>query len=282
MMSLKLQRQKMAQRVLIFTSAALACIICLFPFYYAILTSLRSGQNLFRVGWLPNEMNWGNYVTALMDSGIARSLLNSAIVATLTVGLCLLVSITAAFALARIGFRGRKYLLFTILCVSMFPQIAVLSGMFELVRFMGLYDSLGALVLSYTTFSLPFTIWVLTTFMKAIPTELEEAAIVDGASTWTIISRIFAPIMGPSLVTTGLLAFIGAWNEFKFALTFVISSGKRTVPVAIGMLQGSSQYELPWGTIMASSVIVTLPIVALVLIFQRRIVSGLTHGAVKG
>jgi trehalose/maltose transport system permease protein len=282
MMSLKLQRQKMAQRVLIFTSAALACIICLFPFYYAILTSLRSGQNLFRVGWLPNEMNWGNYVTALMDSGIARSLLNSAIVATLTVGLCLLVSITAAFALARIGFRGRKYLLFTILCVSMFPQIAVLSGMFELVRFMGLYDSLGALVLSYTTFSLPFTIWVLTTFMKAIPTELEEAAIVDGASTWTIISRIFAPIMGPSLVTTGLLAFIGAWNEFMFALTFVISSGKRTVPVAIGMLQGSSQYELPWGTIMASSVIVTLPIVALVLIFQRRIVSGLTHGAVKG
>ncbi|MCC3703586.1 carbohydrate ABC transporter permease [Rouxiella badensis] len=281
-MSLKLQRQKMAQRVLIFTSAALACIICLFPFYYAILTSLRSGQNLFRVGWLPNEMNWGNYVTALMDSGIARSLLNSAIVATLTVGLCLLVSITAAFALARIGFRGRKYLLFTILCVSMFPQIAVLSGMFELVRFMGLYDSLGALVLSYTTFSLPFTIWVLTTFMKAIPTELEEAAIVDGASTWTIISRIFAPIMGPSLVTTGLLAFIGAWNEFMFALTFVISSGKRTVPVAIGMLQGSSQYELPWGTIMASSVIVTLPIVALVLIFQRRIVSGLTHGAVKG
>ncbi|MGA7584800.1 MAG: carbohydrate ABC transporter permease [Rouxiella badensis] len=281
-MSLKLQRQKMAQRVLIFTSAALACIICLFPFYYAILTSLRSGQNLFRVGWLPNEMNWGNYVTALMDSGIARSLLNSAIVATLTVGLCLLVSITAAFALARIGFRGRKYLLFTILCVSMFPQIAVLSGMFELVRFMGLYDSLGALVLSYTTFSLPFTIWVLTTFMKAIPTELEEAAIVDGASTWTIISRIFAPIMGPSLVTAGLLAFIGAWNEFMFALTFVISSGKRTVPVAIGMLQGSSQYELPWGTIMASSVIVTLPIVALVLIFQRRIVSGLTHGAVKG
>ena len=173
-------------------------------------------------------------------------------------------------------------MLFTILCVSMFPQVAVLSGMFELVRFMGLYDSLGALVLSYTTFSLPFTIWVLTTFMKAIPTELEEAAIVDGASTWTIISRIFVPIMGPSLVTTGLLAFIGAWNEFMFALTFVISGDKRTVPVAIGMMQGSSQFELPWGAIMASSVIVTLPIVALVLIFQRRIVSGLTNGAVKG
>ncbi|MFK8259005.1 carbohydrate ABC transporter permease [Erwinia sp. AnSW2-5] len=281
-MRLNRQQQQLARRLMILAAATLACLICLFPFYYAIITSLRSGQNLFKVEWLPNEMNWGNYVTALMDNGIARSLFNSAVVATLTVGLCLLVSITAAFALSRIQFTGRKYLLFTILCVSMFPQVAVLSGMFELVRFMGLYDSLGALVLSYTTFSLPFTIWVLTTFMKAIPTELEEAAIVDGASTWTIIRRIFVPIMGPSLVTTGLLAFIGAWNEFMFALTFVISGDKRTVPVAIGMMQGSSQFELPWGAIMASSVIVTLPIVALVLIFQRRIVSGLTNGAVKG
>ena len=281
-MRLNRQQQQLAHRSLLLAGATLACLICLFPFYYAIITSLRSGQNLFNVVWLPNELNWSNYITALMDNGIARSLFNSAVVATLTVGLCLLVSITAAFALSRIHFKGRKYLLFTILCVSMFPQVAVLSGMFELVRFMGLYDSLGALVLSYTTFSLPFTIWVLTTFMKAIPKELEEAAIVDGASTWTIISRIFAPIMGPSLVTTGLLAFIGAWNEFMFALTFVISADKRTVPVAIGMMQGSSQFELPWGAIMASSVIVTLPIVAVVLIFQRRIVSGLTNGAVKG
>lgn len=281
-MKLSRQQQQKGHKILIFSSAALASIICLFPFYYALITSLRSGQDLFQVAYLPSHLNWGNYLTALMDNGIARSLLNSIVVATLTVGICLLVSITAAFALARIRFRGRKYLLFTILCVSMFPQVAVLSGMFELVRFMGLYDSLGALVLSYTTFSLPFTVWVLTTFMKAIPAELEEAAIVDGASTWTIITRIFAPIMGPSLVTTGLLAFIGAWNEFMFALTFVISSGKRTVPVAIGMLQGASQFELPWGTIMAASVIVTLPIIALVLIFQRRIVSGLTNGAVKG
>lgn len=281
-MKLSRQQQKYGHKALIFSGAALASVICLFPFYYAVITSLRSGQDLFQVAYLPGNLHWGNYLTALMDNGIARSLLNSIAVATLTVGICLLVSITAAFALARIRFRGRKYLLFTILCVSMFPQVAVLSGMFELVRFMGLYDSLGALVLSYTTFSLPFTVWVLTTFMKAIPAELEEAAIVDGAGTWTIVTRIFAPIMGPSLVTTGLLAFIGAWNEFMFALTFVISSGKRTVPVAIGMLQGASQFELPWGTIMAASVIVTLPIIALVLIFQRRIVSGLTNGAVKG
>ncbi|OXS14984.1 sugar ABC transporter permease [Zobellella denitrificans] len=281
-MKLGRQQREWGHKGLIYAGAALAVLICVFPFYYAVLTSLRTGQELFLANYLPSGFHWDNYIGALVDNGIARSLLNSVLVATVTVGLCLLVSITAAFALARISFRGRKYLLFTILCVSMFPQVAVLSGMFELVRFMGLYDSLGALVLSYTTFSLPFTVWVLTTFMKSMPVELEEAAIVDGASTWVIITRIFAPIMGPSLVTTGLLAFIGAWNEFMFALTFVISSGKRTVPVAIGMFQGASQYELPWGSIMAASVVVTLPIIVLVLIFQKRIVSGLTSGAVKG
>lgn len=275
------QRQRW-HKIVLYSGALLACVFCVFPFYYAMLTSLRSGQALFQVHYWLSDFHWSNYVTALLDNGIARSLLNSFAVATLTVGICLLVSITAAFALARISFRGRKFLLFTILCVSMFPQVAVLSGMFELVRFLGLYDSLGALVLSYTTFSLPFTVWVLTTFMRSMPVELEEAAIVDGASTWVIISLVFAPIMGPALVTTGLLAFIGAWNEFMFALTFIISSGKRTVPVAIGMFQGTSQYELPWGSIMAASVVVTLPIIILVLIFQKRIVSGLTSGAVKG
>jgi trehalose/maltose transport system permease protein len=266
----------------IYLAVAATTLFCVFPFYNAILTSLRTGQDLFLTNYLPTTFVWENYINALMLNGIARSLMNSVIVAVVTVGICLLVSITASFALARIRFRGRQGLLFTILCVSMFPQVAVLSGMFELVRFLGLYDSLGALILSYTTFSLPFTVWVLTTFMKSLPVELEEAAIVDGASLWVIISKVFAPIMGPSLVTTGLLAFVGAWNEFMFALTFIITGEKRTVPVAIGMMQGATQYELPWGNIMAGSVIVTLPIIVLVLIFQKRIVSGMTAGAVKG
>lgn len=266
----------------IYAAAALVTVVSVFPFYNAIITSLQTGQDLFLPSYLPTSFYWENYLTALVNNGVGRSLANSVLVATVTVGGCLLVSITGAFALARIRFRGKQALLFTILCVSMFPQVAVLSGMFELVRFLGLYDSLGALVVSYTTFSLPFTIWVLTTFMKNIPVELEEAAIVDGANLWVIITKVFAPIMGPALVTTGLLAFIGAWNEFMFALTFVISAENRTVPVAIGLLQGASQYELPWGSIMAASVTVTLPIIAMVLIFQKRIVSGLTAGAVKG
>ena len=281
-MKLSRKQRNVGGRVVIYTGALLASLFCLFPFYYAVLSSLRSGQELFTPVWYPTGWHWDNYVVALMDNGIARSLLNSFLVAGITVGLCLLVSITAAFALARVNFRGRRFLLFTILCVSMFPQVAVLTGMVELVRFLGLYDSLGALIVSYTTFSLPFTVWVLTTFIKTIPVELEEAAIVDGAKTGTIIRRVFAPVLAPALATTGLLAFIGAWNEFMFALTFIISSARRTVPVAISLFSGASSFELPWGSIMAASVIVTLPIIVLVLIFQKRIVSGLTSGAIKG
>ncbi|WP_202303744.1 carbohydrate ABC transporter permease [Dryocola clanedunensis] len=281
-MKISRRQRRLGHKLVIFLGATLAVLFCVFPFYYAILTSLRTGQELFLPSYLPSGYHWHNYVVALVDNGIARSLLNSVLVATITVGICLLVSVTASFALARVRFRGRKFLLFTILCVSMFPQVAVLSGMFELVRFLGLYDSLGALILSYTTFSMPFTVWVLTTFMKSIPVELEEAAIVDGANTWTIIRRVFAPILAPALVTTGLLAFIGAWNEFMFALTFIISGDRRTVPVAISMFSGASTFELPWGSIMAASVVVTLPIIVLVLIFQKRIVSGLTSGAIKG
>ena len=164
----------------------------------------------------------------------------------------------------------------------MFPQVAVLSGLFELIRALGIYNTVWGLILAYMLFTLPFTVWVLTTFMRELPHELEEAAIVEGASSWTIVTRIFLPLLWPALVTTGLLAFMGAWNEFLYALTFTISPERRTVPVAIAMLTGSSQFELPWGTIMAASVLVTVPVVVLVMVCQRRIVSGLTAGAVKG
>jgi len=184
--------------------------------------------------------------------------------------------------LARVRFRGRSLLLMTILGVSMFPQIAVLSGLYELVNMLGLYNRPWALVMSYTIFTLPFTVWVLTTFMRDLPTEIEEAAIVDGATPWVIITKVFLPLLWPALVTTGLLAFIGAWNEFLFALTFTISEDMRTVPVAIALLSGASVQEIPWGPIMAASVIVTVPLIVLVLIFQRKIVAGLTAGGVKG
>lgn len=254
----------------------------LFPFYWAVVSSLKSGSALFTVEAWPSRPAWSNYADVFIQQPFGSNIFNSVVVATSTVLLSLFLGVTASFSLARIRFRGRKTLMMIILGVSMFPQIAVLSGMFELVAWLGLYNTLPSMTVAYLIFTLPFTVWVLTTFMKELPKELEEAAIIDGASPWKIVTRVFLPLLGPALVTTGLLAFIAAWNEFLFALTFTLGDNARTVPVAIALLSGASQHELPWGLIMAASVIVTVPLIALVLVFQRKIVSGLTAGAVKG
>lgn len=273
---------KLVKTVLFYAAVVFIVVVSVFPFYYAILTSLKSGTDIFRVTYWPVSFSLENYQAVFSQGSFPRNLLNSIFVASVTVILALFLAVTAAFALSRVRFRGRGFLLMVILAVSMFPQIAVLSGLFELIRALGIYNTPWALIFSYTIFTLPFTVWVLTTFMRDLPVEIEEAAIVDGASPWIIITRVFMPLMWPALVTTGLLAFIGAWNEFLFALTFTSSNDTRTVPVAIALLSGGSQYEIPWGIIMAASVIVTVPLVVLVLVFQRKIVSGLTAGGVKG
>jgi trehalose/maltose transport system permease protein len=260
----------------------LIVLISVFPFYYAILTSFKAGTAIFRVDYWPTSFDLTNYKAVLTNGSFPRNTFNSLFVASLTVVISLFLAVTASYALSRVRFRGRSLLLLTILAVSMFPQIAVLAGLFELISQLGLYNSPWALVFSYTIFTLPFTVWVLTTFMRDLPIEIEEAAIVDGATPWQIITKVFLPLMWPALVTTGLLAFIGAWNEFLFALTFSIDNTTRTVPVAIALLSGASQHEIPWGAIMAASVLVTVPLVFLVLVFQRKIVAGLTAGGVKG
>jgi trehalose/maltose transport system permease protein len=275
-------RPRLLGRVLLYLLVALIVLYTVFPFYWAIVSSLKTGSALYTVDALPRDPAWGNYAAVFREQPFARNILNSVLVATSVVAISLLLALTASWALGRVQFRGRGLLLVAVLSVSMFPQVAVLSGMFELVRAFGLYNNLLALTLSYMIFTLPFTTWVLTTFMRELPKELEEAALVDGARPWTILTRIFLPLLGPALVTTGLLAFIAAWNEFLFALTFTLTNERRTVPVAIALVSGSSQFELPWGRVMAASVVVTVPLVVLVLVFQRRIVSGLTAGAVKG
>lgn len=273
---------EMVKVALFYLVVALIVLISVFPFYYAILTSLKSGTAIFRVNYFPVDFSLANYVQVMTGRNFIRSVLNSVFVAGTTVMFALFLAVTASYALSRVRFRGRGLLLMTILAVSMFPQIAVLAGLFELIRFLGIYNTPWAMVLSYTIFTLPFTVWVLTTFMRDLPIEIEEAAIVDGATPWIIITKVFMPLLWPALVTTGLLAFIGAWNEFLFALTFTISETQRTVPVAIALLSGASEQEIPWGPIMAASVVVTVPLVILVLIFQRKIVAGLTAGGVKG
>ncbi|WP_119301252.1 carbohydrate ABC transporter permease [Dongia deserti] len=253
-----------------------------FPFYWAIVSSLKTGTSLFQVEFWPSNPTVANYVALFEEQPFARNIINSLVVAVVATGISLFLSVTSAYALGRIRFRGRTSMLMIILSVSMFPQIAVLSGLFELIRAIGLYDTLSGLVLANLILTLPFVTWVLTTFMREMPRELEQAAIVDGANDWRILTRVFLPIMGPALSATGLLAFILAWNEFMFALTFTLSTEQRTVPVAIALISGATAYELPWGKVMAACVIVTVPLIVLVLVLQRYIISGLTAGAVKG
>jgi trehalose/maltose transport system permease protein len=275
-------RSPLANFVL-YALATLVVVISVYPFLYTVATSFKTGTALFDSKLWPDNPTVRNYVQlfgAVQPFG--RQLANSILVATVTVALSLLLAITASYALGRIQFKGKALLLLAILAVSMFPQVAVLSGMFELMQAMGLYNRSIGLVVPYTIFTLPFTVWVLTTFMRGLPKELEEAAIMDGCGPLRIIFEVFMPLLAPAMVSTGLLAFIGAWNEFLFALTFVSDNNQRTVPVGISLITGATPYEVPWGSIMAASVIVTVPLVLLVLVFQKKIVSGLTAGAVKG
>jgi trehalose/maltose transport system permease protein len=252
-----------------------------FPIIGRSSRRLRSSSALFSTSLVPS-FDLTHYMALLKDPVFTGSIINSLIVAGSTTLISLAVAVAAAYALGRLSFSGKRLMLMAILVVSIFPQIAVMSGMFELVRWLGLYNRIGALILAYLIFTVPFTVWVLTSFMREFPRELEEAAIMDGCSHWRILTRILLPLMGPALASTGLLAFILAWNEFLFALTFILSDENRTVPVAIGLISGNSRYEYPFGPVMAASIVVTLPLLAVVLFFQRRIVSGLTAGAIKG
>ncbi len=274
--------RKNISKIAFFLLLALIVTCAVFPFVWAIITSLKSGSDLFSSDIGFSKFTLNNYKSILFEQPFGRNIVNSLFVSVSTVLIALSLAFTAAFAIGRIEFRGRKRLLLMILAVSMFPQIAILSGMFELIRSIGFYDQLYGLIFSYLVLVLPYTTWILTTFMRQIPKEIEEAAIMDGASSFQIITKIFMPLLGPALITTGLLSFVTAWNEFLFALTLTLSSNMRTVPVAIALISGSSEFELPWGNIMAASVLVTLPLVILMLVFQRKIISGITSGAVKG
>ncbi|MEA3533184.1 carbohydrate ABC transporter permease [Rhizobium sp. CC-YZS058] len=269
------------RQVLLGLATVLVLVYMLFPYYWAIVSSTKPGAALHNGSMLPQ---WDfTYYRQLADNTVFMgSLLNSAFVAGCTTVLSLALGISAAYALGRIDFPQKPWMLTAVLIVSIFPQVAVLSGMFELISFLGLYNRPSGLVLTYLLSTVPFTTWILTAFIREFPRELEEAARIDGCSHWRILTTILLPLMGPSLASTGILAFILAWNEFLFALTFTLTDENRTVPVAISMITGASRYEYPFGQIMAASVSVTLPLVVLVLIFQRRIVAGLTAGAVKG
>ena len=261
-------------------------VYALFPFYWAIRSAFTPDSEQFStpIKYWPAHPTWANFREVLSTSTFQHALINSTIVAGSVTLFSLLIGSLAAYALGRFRFHGRSAVLYLMLSMTIFPQIAILGALYTMINNFHLYDKLGALIFSYLIFTLPFTVWVLTSFMRGLPGDLEEAAYVDGATPLQVFYKVLLPLIAPGLVTTGLLAFIAAWNEYLYALSFIQSPNKYTVPLAITTFVGKSgsTFQVPWGQIMAATVIVTLPLIAAVLVLQRRILAGLTAGAVKG
>lgn len=284
--SLRQRTLRVLSRAGFYTLIAVIFVYAVFPFYWALKSAFTAEGELFvtPIEYLPSAPTLDNFEKVLSSGFFQRALLNSTIVAGSVTLLCLAIASLGAYALGRFDFRGRSTAKLLMLSMTTFPQIAILGALYTFVTRVGLFNNLGALVLTYIVFTLPFTVWVLTSFTEGLPKDLEEAAYVDGASAFQTYYRIFLPLLAPGLVTVGLLAFIAAWNEFLYALSFEQEPDNWTVPVAIVNFtgEGPSTFETPWGQIMAATVIVTVPLIVLTLALQRWILAGLTAGAVKG
>jgi trehalose/maltose transport system permease protein len=258
----------------------------LFPFYWAVRSAFTPEGQLFDtpIQYFPAHPTLENFRQIFSTSFFTRALINSTVVAGTVTLLSLAIGSLAAYALGRFRFRGRSGVLYLMLSMTIFPQIAILGALYTMMKDFHLYDRLGALIFTYLIFTLPFTVWVLTSFMRTLPADLEEAAYVDGATPLQVFYKVLLPLIAPGLVTTGLLAFISAWNEYLYAISFIQSTDNYTVPIAITSFVGKtgSAFDIPWGQIMAATVVVTLPLITVTLILQRRILAGLTAGAVKG
>jgi trehalose/maltose transport system permease protein len=261
-------------------------VYALFPFYWAVRSAFMPANELFTtpIKYWPTDPTLSHFREVLESDFFRRALLNSTIVAGSVTLISLAIGSLAAYALGRFRFHGRTFVLYLMLSMTIFPQIAILGALYTMISNFHLYDKLGSLILTYLIFTLPFTVWVLTSFMRALPGELEEAAYVDGATPLQVFYKVLLPLIAPGLVTTGLLAFISAWNEYLYAVSFIQTPSHYTVPVAIVSFTpaGGNAFQVPWGQIMAATVIVTLPLILATLILQKRILAGLTAGAVKG
>lgn len=252
-----------------------------FPLYWALAASLQPEHRLFEAPSLvPREVVLDHYRALFDERRFWIPIRNSLVVAAATTAVCVPLGALCAYALARMSFRGRRAVVAFVLAVAMFPQIAIVSPLYLLLRALGLIDTYPGLVLPYLTFALPLTVWLLVGYFRALPADLEQAAFVDGAGRLRTLGEIVAPLAAPGLATTAVLTFIYCWNEFLFALSFTVGLERRTVPVAIALFRG--QHRVPWGEILAAAVVATAPVTLLVLAFQRRVVRGLTAGAVKG
>jgi multiple sugar transport system permease protein len=275
-------RRHWVRPLLLWLAVVLICIFCLFPFYWLINVSLKSGADLSSADLVPPNPTLDNYQSIFENSDFTSALRNSTIVTGVTTVLALLVGSFAAYALARLRFPMKFLILAVILSITTFPPIAIAAPLFKLWSDIGIYNTYVGLIIPYLTFALPLCIYILASFFREIPKELEEAALVDGATHFQAFRKVVLPLAAPGLVTAGLLTAFFVWNEFLLAVTLTSSPSAFTVPVAVVNFQGSQLFEIPLGTISAASVVITIPLVILVIIFQKRIVAGMTAGAVKG
>ncbi|GAA2362648.1 carbohydrate ABC transporter permease [Saccharopolyspora halophila] len=276
------RRGREQPRALTLVLAVLAMLVSLVPFYWLINTSLKTGAELSSGSLYPTNASLNNYLDVLQDGEFLTALGNSLIVGAVTTTLALTFASFAAYALARLKLPRKGLLLGLVLSVTTFPVISIAAPMFKIWSDIGLYDTLLGLIIPKLTFALPMAIFVLTSFFREIPFELEESALIDGATPFSAFRKVILPLAVPGIATTAILVFISVWNEFLLAVTLTSTPDARTVPVAIAYFSGVSEFDNPIGTISAASVLVTLPLVVLVLVFQKRIVAGLTAGAIKG
>jgi multiple sugar transport system permease protein len=272
------------RNILLPIAVLLVILFSLAPILWQLLTSFKVNEDIAAIPnvYFPSRYTLQHYIEIFNRRPFLNYMLNSAFVAISSTLLCLALGTPAAYALARLKLKGERVILAIVLIVTLFPYILLFIGLLEIVRALGLANNYLALIIPYTAINIPLTILVMRSFFQQLPRDLEDSAKVDGYNTWGMLTKILLPLTTPALVTTGILAFIAAWNEFIFALTFITRESMKTIPVAVAQISGTAVFEIPYGALAAATVVGTLPLVALVLLFQRRIVQGLTAGAVKG
>jgi trehalose/maltose transport system permease protein len=261
---------------------AIVVVFALIPVLWIMSLSFKTTPTLTDGNFIPRDWTWDNYKLIFQTDQFVRALINSIGIALISTVIAVVLGTMAAYAISRLDFPGKQLLVGVSLLIAMFPQVSLVSPLFNIERNTGLFDTWAGLILPYITFALPLAIYTLSAFFKQIPWDLEKAAKMDGATQGEAFRKVIAPLAAPGVFTTAILVFIFCWNDFLFAISLTSTERSRTVPVALSFFTGASQFEDPTGAISAAAVVITIPIILFVLFFQKRIVAGLTSGAVKG
>ena len=263
--------------------AVLAIVVySLLPVAWITSLSFKQGDDINNQQFLPTHWSLDNYRTVFDTDLFTSALRNSLGISLIATAIAVALATVAAYAIARLEFKGKKWVLSTALAIAMFPTVALVGPLFDMWRSLGIYDTWLGLIIPYISFTLPLAIWTLSSFFRQIPWEMEQAAQVDGATAWQAFVKVIVPLAAPGVATATILVFFFAWNDFVFGISLTATDQARPVPAALAFFTGETFFEQPTAAISAASVIVTIPVMILVLVFQRQIVSGLTSGAVKG